>query len=209
MQETTASNCPNYMVYLAGWTSEVLTRLGKGDSMQRNFVVPRNHHIRKKVRGSKRKLNSFERALDSIVLGMPHESLPHDKSWRYHLPSPHKVVDSVKSSLKLRKKFLQLLADKLVELDNSSKGRYKTLLSITLPLLSQSRIEICVDDKYFEKLIDGTDGHSGWTPMSQGSIIRELNVALPAEYRAKGYSRNPTEVNTKNVEENWIVWKAG
>jgi hypothetical protein len=146
--------------------------------------------------------------LDSTLLGIPHESLPHDKSWRYHVPSPHKVVDSVNSSVKLRRKFLQLLADKLVELDGTIKGTYKTLLCITLPLLSQSRIEICVDDKYREKLIDRTDAPSEWSPMRDDrNIVKELNIALPAEYSARGYSRNQTDAKRRDLEENWFIWK--
>ena len=176
--------------------------------MQHILTVPENHHIRMKVRGSKRKLHSLEKKLDSVLLGIPEESLPHDKSWRYHLPSPSKLIDSTDSSYKLRKKFLQLLADKLVELDNSVKGKYKTLLYVSLPFLSQSRIEICVDSKYFEKILNKSDVPSTWTPISSGKdIMKELNLAMPTEYRAKGYSRHSTDMNTKQIEENWIIWK--
>jgi hypothetical protein len=177
--------------------------------MQRDFAIPKNHHFRKKVRGSKRKINSFGSKLDLILMGIPDESLPHDKIWRYHLPSPHKVVDSVNSSRKLRRRFLQLLADKLVELDSGIKGKYKAFLSIALPFLSQSRIEICIDEKYLENLINKTDAQLAWTPIGQErDIIRELNIAIPTEYRAKGYLRNATDLNTRVVEENWIIWKA-
>jgi hypothetical protein len=96
--------------------------------MQRNLAVPNKHHVRKKVRGSKRKLQSLGRKLDSILLIIPDENLPRDKSWRYHLPSPDRLVDSTNSSFKLRKRFVQMLADKLTELDASIEGKYKTLL---------------------------------------------------------------------------------
>jgi hypothetical protein len=174
--------------------------------MQHSLLIPRNHSIRKKARGSKRKLHSIERRLDSILLNIPAESLPHDKFWRYHLPNPAKLIDSTNSSRKLRKKFLQLLADKLFELDSNIKGKYKTLLFLSLPFLSQSRIDICIDAKYFEKLLNNIDAPSTWTPLSPDrSIIRELNIALPTEYRARGYSRNSTD--SKSMEENWIIWK--
>jgi Protein of unknown function (DUF3916) len=177
--------------------------------MQRNSAIPKNHDIRKKVRGSKRKLHSFERRLDSVLLGIPNESLPHDKSWRYHLPSPHKLIDSTDSSTKLRKRFLQLLADKLIALDSMVKGTYKTFLSISLPFLSQSRIEICVDSKYFEKLVNKTDALATWTPAhADKNIIKELNLAVPAGYRARGYVRKSSDTNSKLIEENWIIWKA-
>ena len=173
--------------------------------MRRNLTIPEGHHTRKKVRGSKRKLHSFERKLDSILSSIPDEHLPHDKSWRYHLPSPHKLIDSTNSSHKLRKRFVQLLADELVKLDSSIKGKYETLLSISLPFLSQSRIEICIDNRHFEGLLNKTDSPSGWTPTSPDkNIIKELNLALPTEYSAKGYSRNSTD----SIEENWIIWKA-
>ena len=177
--------------------------------MQRNLAVPKNHPIKKKVRGSKRKLHAIERELDSILLSIPDKSLPHDKSWRYHLPSPQKLIDSTSSSYKLRKRFLQLLADKLVELDGSTRGKYKALLSISLPFLSQSRIEICIDKKHFERLVDKTDDLAAWSPMGPDrDIMKELNIAAPAEYRAKGYLRNSTDVHAKTVEESWIIWKA-
>lgn len=51
-------------------------------------------------------------------------------------PSSHKVVDSINGSHKLRKKFLQLLADKLVEFDGAIQGKYKALLSVQVPFLS-------------------------------------------------------------------------
>lgn len=176
--------------------------------MQNNLIIPENHHVRMKVRGSKRKMHSLEHKLDSILLGIPDESLPHDKSWRYHVPSPYKLVDSTDSSNKLRKRFLQLLADKLIELDSGIKNKYKALLFISLPFLSQSRIEVCVDSKYFERLLNNADAPSTWTPISSGkNIIRELNIAMPAEYRAKGYFRNSTDSKNKRTEENWIIWK--
>jgi hypothetical protein len=174
--------------------------------MHRNLAVPKKHHVRKKVRGSKRKLQSLGRKLDSILLSIPDESLPRDKSWRYHLPSPDRLVDSTNSSFKLRKRFVQLLADKLTELDISIEGKYKTLLFLSLPLLSHSRIEVCVDSKHFEKLINNPDTASTWSPMTHGrSIIREFSLALPAEYQAKGYFRTSTDLKT---EENWIIWKS-
>jgi hypothetical protein len=177
--------------------------------MQRNLGIPKNHNIRKKVRGSKRKLRSFERKLDSILCSIPDQSLPHGKSWRYHLSSPSKLIDSANSSFKLRKRFLQLLADRLVELDSNIKGRYKTLLFLSLPFLSHSRIEICVDTKYFERLLTNADAPSTWTAISADkNIIRELNIALPTEYKAKGYSRIFPDSETRPVEENWFIWKA-
>ncbi len=177
--------------------------------MQRNSAIPLNHDVRKKVRGSTRRLHSFERQLGSLLLGIPDESLPHDKTWRYHLPSPEKLIDSTQSSNKLRRKFLQLLVDKLVELDGSIKGKYSALLSVTLPFLSQSRIEICVDDKHFEKLTNKTDAPSTWTPLGQErNIVKELNIAVPTGYRAKGYAGKSTGANARATEENWIIWKA-
>jgi len=177
--------------------------------MQRNLSIPKNHNIRKKVRGSKRELRSLERQLDSILLGIPDESLPHGKSWRYHVSSPAKLVDSANSSFKLRRRFLQLLADRLVELDSSIKGKYKTLLFVSIPFLSQSRIEICVDDKYFERLLNNADAPSIWTPIgADKNIIKELNIALTTQYQAKGYLRISSDSKTKLQEENWFIWKA-
>ena len=176
--------------------------------MQRNSAIPKNHNIRKKVRGSKRKLHSFGRRLDSVLLGIPGESLPHGKSWRYHLPSPQKLIDSTDSSTKLRKRFLQLLADKLIELDGIVNGKYKTFLSISLPFLSRSQIEICVDSKYFETLVNKTDAPSTWTPAgADKNIVTELNLDVPAEYRARGYIRKSDD-NANLREENWIIWKS-
>jgi Protein of unknown function (DUF3916) len=174
--------------------------------MQRNLAVPNKHHVRKKVRGSKRKLQSLGRKLDSILLSIPDEDLPRDKSWRYHLPSPDRLVDSTNSSLKLRKRFVQMLSDKLTELDDSIEGKYKTVLFLSLPLLSHSRIEVCVDSKHFEKLINNPDTTSTWLPITDGrTVIREFGLAMPAEYRAKGYFRTSTDLKT---EENWLIWKS-
>ena len=174
--------------------------------MQRNLAVPKKHHVRKKVRGSKRKLQLLGRKLDSVLLSIPDESLPHDKSWRYHLPSPDRLVDSTNSSFKLRRRFVQLLADKLAELDSSIKGKYKTLLFLSLPLLSHSRIEVCVDSKHFEELINNPDTSSTWSPIRHSrSIIREFSLALPPEYQSKGYFKTSTDSKT---EENWIIWKS-
>ena len=174
--------------------------------MQRNLAVPIKHHVRKKVRGSKRKLQSLGRKLDSILLSIPEEELPHNKTWRYHLPSPDRLIDSTNTSFKLRKRFAQLLAGKLTELDGSIKNRHKTLLFISLPFLSHSRIEVCTDSKHFEQLINNSDPASTWLPIVAGrNIIREFTLALPKEYQAKGYFRKSTE---RGIEENWIIWKA-
>jgi hypothetical protein len=174
--------------------------------MQRNRAVPEKHKVRKKVRGSKRKLQALGRKLDSVLVSIPEESLPRDKTWRYHLPSPDRLVDSTDSSFKLRKRFVQLLSDKLLELDGSINGKYKTLLFFSLPLLSRSRIEVCVDSKHFEKLITNPDEASTWSPITDGkSIFKEFSLALPPEYQEKGYSR--TSRDSKR-EENWIIWRS-
>ena len=174
--------------------------------MRRNLSVPEKHSVRKKVRGSKRKLQSFGRKLDSILLSIPDEALPHDKSWRYHLPSPGRIVDSTNSSFKLRKKFVQLLSERLTELDIGIKGKYKTLLFLSLPLLSHSRIEVCVDRKHFEELTNNPDTTSTWSPIAESrSIIREFSLSLPATYRAKGFSRRSSDLK---MEENWIIWNS-
>ena len=174
--------------------------------MRRNLSVPEKHPVRKKVRGSKRKLQSIGRKLDSILLSIPDEALPHDKSWRYHLPSPDRIVDSTNSSFKLRKKFVQMLSEKLTELDVSIKGKYQTLLFVSLPLLSHSRIEVCVDRKHFEKLINNPDTSSTWSPIAdRRSIIKEFSLSLPATYQAKGYSRTSSDLK---MEENWLIWNS-
>jgi hypothetical protein len=178
--------------------------------MQRNLGIPRNHVIRKKVRGAKRKLRSLERGLDSILLRLPEESLPHGKSWRYHLASPAKLVDSADSSFKLRKKFLQLLADRLVELDGSLKGGYRAFLLLSFPFLSHSRIEVCVDKEHLERLVNNAESPSTWTATGpERDLIKDLDIALPAHYGAKGYSRLSPDSKTRIVEENWFIWKAG
>jgi hypothetical protein len=176
--------------------------------MRQNLKIPEGYQIRKKVRGSKRKLHSLEFKLESVLLDIPSESFARDKVWHYHLPSPSKLVDSTNSSNKLRKKFLQLLADKLVELDGATKGKYRTLLFISLPFLSRSRIDICIDPKYFEKLISGSDSPSNWAPLSSDKdIIKEFNLILPAEYKSTGFFRKSTDLNIKMIEENWLIWK--
>ena len=174
--------------------------------MQRNRAVPKKHHLRKKVRGSKRKLQALGRKLDSILLSIPEETLPRDKTWRYHLPSPDRLVDSADSSFKLRKRFVQLLSDKLIELDRSINGKYKTLLFFSLPLLSHSRIEVCVDSKHLEELISNPDAASTWSPITDGkSIINEFSLTLPPEYKEKGYCRTSAD---SARQENWIIWRS-
>ena len=174
--------------------------------MQRSLSIPKNYHIRKKVRGSKRKLRTLERRLGEILLSIHDQSLPHDKSLCYQVPSPNKLVDSTNSPNKLRRKFVQLLADNLIEIDRSLNGKYEAFLAISLPFLSQSRIEICIDNKHFDKMINKTDAPSTWKPMSPNkSLIEELNLTVPAQYHVKGYFRNATDANI--VEENWIIWK--
>jgi hypothetical protein len=177
--------------------------------MQHNLDLPRQHHIRKKVRGSKRRLRSFGNKLEAVLLEIPDENFARDKVWKYHLPSPSKLVDSTNTSNKLRKKFLQLLSDKLIELDTIINGKYRALLIISLPFLSKSRIDICIDSKYFEKLISNTDSPANWTPLSsEKNILKELNLTLPNEYKSKGFSRSSADPNNKTAEENWIIWKA-
>jgi hypothetical protein len=178
--------------------------------MRQNLKIPEGYQIRKKVRGSKRKLHSLEFRLESVLLDIPSESFARDKVWHYHLPSPSNLVDSTNSSNKLRKKFLQLLADKLVELDRTTEGKYRTLLFISLPFLSRSRIDICIDPKYFEKLTSGADSLSNWTPLSSDEdVIKEFRLSLPPEYRSKGFFRKSADLNIKIIEENWIIWKEG
>jgi len=174
--------------------------------MQRNLAVPEKHHLRKKVRGSKRKLQALGRKLDSVLLSIPEEGLPRDKTWRYHLPSPDRLVDSAASSFKLRKRFVHLLCDKLIELDRSINREYKTVLFFSLPLLSHSRIEVYVDSKHFENLISNPDGASTWSPKTDGkSIIREFSLELPPEYQEKGYYRTSAD---SPRQENWIIWRS-
>ena len=176
--------------------------------MQRNLGVPGNHDIRKKVRGSNRKLHALERRLDSILLRLPEERLPHGKSWRYHLASPARLVDSADSSFKLRRRFVQLLADRLVELDDSLNGRYRTLLFLSFPFLSRSRIEVCVDKEYFQKLLDNAGEPADWKPIGPGkNIVRDFAIALPPRYTARGYSRLSPRAKGTLAEETWCVWR--
>jgi hypothetical protein len=194
-----------YLSYRGPW-SRFPPVFWKGGDMQRNLSVARKHPVRKKVRGSKRKLRSLGRKLDSILLCIPDENLPHDKSWRYHLPSPDKLIDSTNSSYKLRRRFIQLLADKLHELDLSIKDKYNSLLFLSFPLLSHSRIEVCVDGKHFEKLVHNSDAASTWSTIADGrSITREFGIALPPEYQEKGYFETSKKLKGG---ENWIIWKS-
>ncbi len=176
--------------------------------MRRDLSIPQQFHIRKKVRGSKRKLLSFGTKLESILRNIPNESFGHDKVWHYHLPNPSKLVDSTHSSKKLRKEFLQLLVDKLIELDDLIKRKYQALLLVSVPFLSQSRIDICIDPRYFEQLVNNTVSPGNWTALSSGNIARELNLSLPNDYRVKGFLRTSKYVDKRFVEENWIIWKA-
>ena len=176
--------------------------------MRRDLSIPKQFHVRKKVRGSKRKLLSFGIKLESILRNIPNEDFGHDKVWHYHLPNPSGLVDSTHSSKKLRKEFLQLLVDKLIELDDLMKRKYQALLLVSVPFLSQSRIDICVDSRYFEQLVDNTAAPGDWAPLSSGNIARELNLSLPNEYRVKGFLRVSKDSQRRVVEENWIIWKA-
>jgi hypothetical protein len=42
---------------------------------------------------------------------------------------------------------------------------------------------------------------------SEKNIIRELGLAMPKEYRSKGFSRNSADLKSSSAEENWIIWK--
>jgi hypothetical protein len=164
--------------------------------MQNHLVIPENYRVRNKVRGSKRKLRSLGSKIDSIFGNVTNESFAHDKILHYRLPSPTKLVDSTNSSCKLRKRFLRLLIDHLIELDGMIKDKYRTLLFVSLPFLSHSRIDLCIDEKYFEKLINNAE----WTPMKpERNIVRELNLSMPKEYGVKGYLHS--------TEEYWFIWK--
>jgi len=102
-----------------------------------------------------------------------------------------------------------MLAAKLVELDESINGKYKTLLFLSFPFLSHSRIDICIDSKHFEKLTSNADAPSSWLPVGlKRNVLSEYDLALPAEYRAKGFCRKSTELKDIRTEENWIIWKA-
>ena len=188
------------------WSLSTGLALEKGRFMQRNLGIPEGHHIRKKVRGPERRLRSFARKLDSILGSIPDAALPHDKSWHYHLPSPHKLIDSTSSSFKLRKRFLQLLAEKLVELDSNTKGAYATLLCISVPFLSKSRIEICLDNRHFDTLRTKS-GAPEWRRIgAERNIIADCNISLPKEYHVIGYSRGSADAKNA-IEEDWMIWK--
>jgi hypothetical protein len=160
--------------------------------------------MRKKVRGSKRKLRSLAFKIDSVFRNIPEENFSHDKYWKYHLPSTSKLIDSINSSSKLRRRFLQLLIDNLVKLDIIIKDKYNALLFVSFPFLSHSRIDIRIDRKLFETLINNTE----WTSLkSERNIIKEMDLALPKEYKVKGYIHIPADSNTKSTEEYWIIWK--
>ena len=147
--------------------------------LRRNLGIPKGYQSRKKVRGSKRKLRSFERKLQSIAVDIPSESFARDKVWHYHLPNPSKLVDSTHSSHKLRRKFLGTLTETLAELDRTTKGKYRALLLVSLPFLSKSRIDICIDPKHFEKLVSSTDSPQDWKTISAPrNIVEELHLVL-------------------------------
>lgn len=176
--------------------------------MKKILQIPRQYHIKKKVRGSKRKLLSFRKKLEALLKNIPNDHFVNNKVLQYVLPNPSKLIDSTNSSNKLRRNFLQMLSDNLVELDQIIKGKYQALMIISVPFISQSRINICIDSKYFEQLINNTATPSTWIPMEdRKNIINEFELKLPPEYKAKGYTRTTENESYKLTEENWIIWK--
>jgi hypothetical protein len=88
------------------------------------------------------------------------------------------------------------------------KRKYQALLLVSVPFLSQSRIDICIDSKYFEQLVNNTATPGNWTPLSSENIVRELNLSLPNDYHVKGFVRSSKDIDGRLAEENWIIWKA-
>lgn len=175
--------------------------------MKRNLRVPAQYHIRKKVRGAKRRFRSLGGRIGTILESIADKSFARDKVLQYQLPDPSRLVDSTNSPRKLRKRFIQLLIDQLVELDGSIKGKGRALLIVSIPFLSKSRIDICLDSRHFQKLLDNTATPSSWVAAESGNIVKELNLSLASPYQVKGFVRNAKDRERNYIEENWIIWK--
>ena len=89
--------------------------------------IPKNHYIKKKVRGQKRKINQPRQNLGRLSDFFPDDSYVHDKYYHYLFPCDQEFLDSINSSNKLRSNCIQLLIDSAEKLQTKRPDSKKTI----------------------------------------------------------------------------------
>jgi hypothetical protein len=165
------------------------------------FQIPKNHYIKSKSRGNKRKFANLIQYLNNTELP-PIDSIKI-KYWNQKFPCSNELLDTPNVKLKTRKFALNLLLNKAQDL--RSKLDYKVITVITLPFIWYSEIMVVIDDSYLDNFFNRNSESFRWTPLNNQNSINELELNTKSNIICKGYLQNINDEDEVSESEIWFV----
>lgn len=147
--------------------------------------IPKNHFIKSKVRGQKRKFRDLEQRLKELGQFFPEDNYVHDKYYHYHFPCNQGLLDSLQSTNKIRRNSLQLLinsAADLIKARPEEKKNYKIVCALTFPYVWDSQVIIFYDENYYNDFLNIKGNCQKWTEKNE---LAKYGLTIPEEFSDK------------------------
>ena len=172
------------------------------------YYIHPDKSYKKKIRGKTRKFKEMECRLIELTSKFPDIDLEHE-CWHLHMPISQRFIDSYKTPISLRRKYIQLIIDRVDFLINN-KGVYdmevRVVACINLPSLWDSQIIVFWNDDYFKSFFYRNTEYQKWISLSkERDICREWNINLPRNMTVKAYKEEIYDDDLSYEGELWFI----
>lgn len=169
------------------------------------YVYP-NKSCKKKIRGKTRKFKQIEYELIESTSEFPEIDLEYGYC-HFHIPGNQKFIDSCKTPVSLRRKYIKLILDRvgfLIDNKIESDIPIRVVGCINLPDLWSSQIIVFFGDDYFSNFFDRDSEYEKWIPLSEErDICKEWN--LNTSKKIKGYKEEIYDEELLHKGEIWFI----
>lgn len=172
------------------------------------YYIHPDKSYRKKIRGKTRKFKEMEIALIESTSKFPKVDLEYGY-WHLHIPTSQRFIDSYKTPVSLRRKFIQLIIDRVEFLINNkveSDVPTRVIACINSPNLWDSQIIVFFGEDYYKSFFDRNTEYQKWKSLlKQRNICREWNLNLPKMLKVKGYKEEIYDEDLYYEGELWFI----
>ena len=144
--------------------------------------LPRDHYLKSKVRGQRRKFLKLKQRLKELGLFFPEDNFVHDKYYHYHFPCNQELLDSVQSTKKIRRNGLQLLINSAVDLIEARpeiKKNHKVICALTFPYIWDSQVIIFYDEHYYNDFLNIS---KNCLKSAETNELIKYGLSIPSEF---------------------------
>ena len=163
---------------------------------------------RKKIRGKSRKFKDMEARLIEYTSKFPEIDLKHGY-WHLHIPTSKVFLDSYKTPVSLRRKFIKLMIERVEFLINNKVQAdipVRVVACISLPSLWDSQIIVFFCDDYYNRFFDRNTDYQRWIPLSkERDICKEWNLSVVSPMEIKGYKEVINDDDFSYEGELWFI----